>query len=50
MVKNSKIMSTLVSPHIRALVDKANDMKISKQDIVTILDRGEELVLIYYKG
>lgn len=50
MVKNHKTMAALTAPHVRALVDLANEIQVQKADIVTILDRGEDgVVLIYYK-
>ena len=49
MVKRGKIMTALPAPHIRALVDMSNELKIPREDVVSILDRGEEVVLIYYK-
>ena len=49
MVKRGKIMTALPAPHIRALVDMSNELKIPREDVVTILDKGEEVVLIYYK-
>lgn len=49
MTKKGKVMTALPAPHIRALVDMANDMKIPREDVVTILDKGEEVVLIYYR-
>lgn len=49
MVKDGKIMTALPAPHIRALVDMANEMEIPREDVITILDRGDEVVLIYYK-
>lgn len=49
MVKDGKIMTALPAPHIRALVDMANELGIPREDVITIIDRGEEVVLIYYK-
>lgn len=49
MVKNHKVMTALPAPHIRALVDKANELEIPREDVVTIIDKGEEVVLIYYR-
>lgn len=49
MTKEGKIMTALPAPHIRALVDMANEMKIPRTDVITILDRGDEVILIYYR-
>lgn len=49
MAKNNKIMMATCAPHIRALVDIANELKIPREDVITIIDKGEEVILIYYK-
>lgn len=49
MAENKKTMSAITAPHIRMLVDKTNELNISKQDIVSIIDRRDEVVLIYYR-
>lgn len=49
-ITKNKRMTALTAPHVRALVDLANEIQVQKADIVTILDRGEDgVVLIYYK-
>lgn len=47
--KDGKVMTAIPAPHIRALVDIVNELQIPKEDIVTIMNKGEEVVLIYYK-
>lgn len=49
MVKDGKVMTALTAPHIRALVDIANEIQIPREDVITILDKGDQVVLIYYK-
>lgn len=50
MTKNGKIMVAFTAPHIRALVDMANELQIPRADVITILDKGEDgLVLVYYR-
>lgn len=49
MSKDGKTMTALPAPHIRALVDKANELEIPREDVVTIIDKGDEVVLIYYR-
>lgn len=47
-LEKRKMMLAISAPHIRALVDRANELKIQREDIVSILDRGDEVVLIFY--
>lgn len=49
MTKNGKVMTAVSAPHVRALVDIANELEIPREDVITILNRGEEVVLIYYR-
>lgn len=49
MVKGHKVMTAIYAPHMRALVDLANELQIPRQDIVSINNNGGEVVLIYYK-
>lgn len=42
-------MTAVSAPHVRALVDIANELEIPREDVITILSRGEEVVLIYYR-
>lgn len=41
-------MTALSAPHIRALVDYANELQIPREDIVTIINKTDEVILIYY--
>lgn len=47
--KDGKTMTALSAPHIRALVDNANDLQIPREDIVTIISEPDQVVLIYYR-
>lgn len=49
MSKSGKTMTALPAPHIRALVDMANELKIPREDVITIINKGDEVVLIYYR-
>lgn len=48
MTKKGKIMTAVSAPHIRALVDIANELKIPREDVISILNNNGEVVLIYY--
>ena len=48
MVNNGKIMNAVESQTIRELVDLANDYKIPREDVVSILPSIEGYVMVYY--
>lgn len=48
MVKNGKIMIAVEAQTIRELVDLANDYKIPREDVVSILPSREGYVMVYY--
>lgn len=48
MVNNGKIMNAVESQTIRELVDLANDYKIPREDVVSILPSREGYVMVYY--
>lgn len=49
MSKDNKIMIAITAPHIRALVDKVNDLNIPREDIVSLVKDNDQLILICYK-
>lgn len=48
MVNNGKIMNAVEAQTIRELVDLANDYKIPREDVVSILPSREGYVMVYY--
>lgn len=46
--KEGKVLHATKSSTIRELVDKANRLKIQKEDIVSILQANNSYVLLYY--
>lgn len=46
--RNDKMMTALTAPHIRSLIDRANELEIPREDVITIIDKKDEIVLIYY--
>lgn len=48
MVNNGKIMNAVEAQTIRELVDLANDYKIPREDVVSIIPSREGYVMVYY--
>lgn len=48
MIKNGKMMVAIEAQTIRELVDLANDYKIPREDVVSILPSREGYVMAYY--
>jgi hypothetical protein len=48
MIKNGKIMIAVEAQTIRELVDLANDYKIPREDVVSILPSKEGYIMVYY--
>ena len=46
--KEGKLLHALRGRTIRELVDKTNDLKIQREDVVTILQENGYYVLLYY--
>lgn len=48
MLKEGKIMNATEAQTIRELVDFANDYKIPREDVVSILPSREGYIMVYY--
>lgn len=48
--KNHKVMHAFIAPSIRKLVEKACELDIPRDDVITIIKEGERYVLVYYYG
>ena len=48
MVNNGKIMNAVEAQTIRELIDLANDYKIPREDVVSIITSREGYVMVYY--
>ena len=48
IIKKSKIMNAFEAQTIRELIDLANDYKIPREDVVSILPSKEGYVIVYY--
>ena len=49
MTKNGKIMTCITGRTIRNIVEQANELEITKDDIVSMFVLGEHIYLIYYR-
>lgn len=49
MSKDGKIMTCIVGYTIRDIINQANELKIHKEDIVSILPLTGQIYLFYYK-
>lgn len=49
-IKEGKLMTAITAPNIRQLVDIANEVSISREDIISIIPSNEGYTLIYYYG
>lgn len=47
-IKEGKIMTATEAQTIRELVDFANDNKIPREDVVSILPSREGYIMVYY--
>lgn len=48
---NSKVLHATRGRTIRELVDKTNELKIPREDVITILpESGYYVILYYYQG
>ena len=48
IIKKDKIMNAFEAQTIRELIDLANDYKIPREDVVSILPSKEGYVIVYY--
>lgn len=47
-IKDGKILHALRARTIRELVNKANELKVLREDVITILQENGYYVLLYY--
>lgn len=48
-MEKKKIVHCVSAPSVRKLVEAANELDISKEDIISIVDYGNQIHLIYYR-
>lgn len=48
IIKKGKIMNAFEAQTIRELIDLANDYKIPREDVISILPSKEGYVIVYY--
>lgn len=49
MPKNKQSLSVLISPTIRGLIRDANDLELTKENIISLMKEGGQFILIYFK-
>lgn len=49
MVKDGKIMTCIVGYIVRDIINQVNELKIPREDIVSILPLAGQIYLFYYK-
>lgn len=49
MPKDRHSISTLVSPTIRGIVRDANDLELTKENIISLMKEGGQFILVYFK-
>lgn len=48
--KNGKVITAIVAPNIRGIVNMARKLFIQRKDIVTLTKEGNDYILVYYGG
>lgn len=48
-MEKKKMVHCISAPSLRKLVEAANELNISKEDIINIVDFGNQIHLIYYR-
>lgn len=49
MIKDGKIMTCIVGQTVRDIINQANELDISKEDIVHMFTLGGQIYLVYFK-
>lgn len=49
MIKDGKIMTCIVGQTVRDIINQANELDISKEDIVNMFTLGGQIYLVYFK-
>lgn len=49
MTKDGKIMTCIVGQTVRDIINQANELDISKEDIVNMFTLGGQIYLVYFK-
>lgn len=50
MDEKNKVMTCIVGQTIRGIINQANELGISKEDIVSMLTASGQIYLVYYKS
>lgn len=49
MEEESKVMRTVTRRNIRGIVERANELGIAKNDVISLCEDGDFWILVYYK-
>lgn len=48
MVEEHKLLHATKARTLRELVNRANELQIPREDVITVLAEGDQYVLLYY--
>lgn len=49
MGKEKKILTCIVGPTVRSIIQRANELEIQREDIINMFALGGQVYLCYYK-
>lgn len=49
MAKEKKLMTCITGPTVRHIINQANELELSREDIVNMFTLGEQVYLVFYK-
>ena len=48
-MKEKRVLTCIVGPTVRSIIQQANELEIKKEDIINMFALGGQIYLIYYK-
>lgn len=49
MEKEKRVLTCIVGPTVRSVIQQANELEIQKEDIISMFALGGQVYLCYYK-
>ena len=49
MAKEKKLMTCITGPTVRHIINQANELELSREDIVNMFALGGQIYLVFYK-
>lgn len=43
-----QIMTAIISPTIRGIINRVNEVGVKKEEIVSLIKEGDQFILVYY--